>query len=152
MPGYKGHIAGGIVLYALILYPLIYLVHPSFFIASEWFLFLIAGALFPDIDTKSKGQYLFYYALCALLLFLFFNRCYELAAVCGIISLIPLLVRHRGLFHETWFVILFPLTLAGMVSVCVPRYSGTMFVDALFFIAGALSHLCLDRGVKRVFR
>jgi hypothetical protein len=152
MPGYKGHIAGGSLLYALILYPLYYLVHPSFYHAAEWFFFLIAGALFPDIDTKSKGQYLFYYAVAALLLFLFINRCYELAAVCGILALIPLLVHHRGLFHETWFVIMLPLTIAGIATTCVPHYAAPIFIDAIFFIVGALSHLCLDRGIKRVFR
>lgn len=152
MPGYKGHIAGASILYACIIYPLLYLIKPSWYIATEWFFFMLAGALFPDVDTKSKGQYLFYYAVCAILLFLFFNRCYELAAGCGILALIPLLVPHRGLFHEPWFVIILPLLIAGTASICLPQYATIMFVDALFFIAGALSHLCLDRGVKRVFK
>lgn len=152
MPGYKGHIVGGTILYALILYPLFYLMHPSWYLITEWFLFLIAGSLFPDVDTKSKGQYLFYYAVAALLIFLFVHQCYELTAVCGILALVPLLVPHRGLFHETWFVILLPVAIAGIVIYCAPKYVTSIMVDTLFFIIGALSHLCLDRGIKRVFK
>lgn len=152
MPGYKGHIAGASFLYALILYPLLYFIHPSWYLVTEWFLFLLAGALFPDVDTKSKGQYLFYYAVAALLLFLFVHRCYELTAICGILALVPLLVPHRGLFHQTWFVVLLPITIAAVAIGCIPAYTKTIIVNTLFFIIGALSHLCLDRGIQRVFK
>jgi len=60
MPNYKGHLAGGVVTYCVVLCALVGTA-PSFMTAGEWLLFTLAGALFPDIDIKSKGQKYFYY-------------------------------------------------------------------------------------------
>ena len=55
MPGYRAHLAGGLTVYGITIY-LLRSYCGSVFIAAEWMLFTLAGSLFPDIDTKSKGQ------------------------------------------------------------------------------------------------
>lgn len=152
MPGYKSHITAGVIFYLLIIMGLYQYARPSFFSLVEWMLFILAGSLFPDIDVKSKGQNFFY-----LLLFIAFGvllayGCMITVAILAPISLIPMLVRHRGLFHNFWFVVLFPSCVALAISYCIPQCAHAIFIDGFFFIIGAVSHLFLDRGLRRMWR
>jgi len=159
MPGYKGHLAGGCVAYVLML-GLLYglssdiLVKNSFssLVALRWFICVLAGSLFPDIDVKSKGQKYFYWVILGFFLLLIMQRKFKLLAVSSIVSVFPMLVRHRGIFHKTWFVILAPLGLWALIGAYAPQYANAFFLDVLFFIVGALSHLWLDLGLKRMLR
>lgn len=149
MPGYKGHIGGGIIAFALLLY-FMQNQCASTSTAMQWLGCTLAGALFPDIDVKSKGQKYFYWiVLCAFIL-LFAMRQLEMLAACGIISVTPMLCKHRGIFHEMWFVIALPCVVWAAASLAYPRYTETFFFFALFFIIGALSHLYLDRGWRGI--
>lgn len=152
MPGYKMHIFGGSLIYALLLYLATYWMMPSASGAFEWFCFAMLGALFPDIDIKSKGQKLFYRFFGVLLIFLAVQGRFELAAVFGIIVLVPMVVRHRGLFHEPWFLVVLPLVIAGATSLYFPSFQQPLFIDAFFFIVGAWSHIVLDRGIRGIIR
>ncbi len=151
MPGYKKHLAGGTVAYAITLYALRYL-QPSMFTAAQWFLCSLAGSLFPDIDIKSKGQKLFYWLILMLLLVLLATKQFESIAILSIISVVPMLVKHRGLFHQLWFIIACPMVIAFFISLWLPLYTVLILWDALFFIVGAISHLWLDLGFKRMIR
>ncbi|MDR3549846.1 MAG: metal-dependent hydrolase [Candidatus Babeliales bacterium] len=151
MPGYKGHLIGGVVTYGLGLYVLSSL-HPSYATMAEWLLCVLAGALFPDIDIKSKGQKLFYRFLIVLFAFLVASRRYQLLIFISILAIVPMIVRHRGLFHKLWFVVGFPLLLALCLGAFFPVYRTILLYDVLFFIAGAISHLWLDLGLRRMLR
>ena len=152
MPNYKGHLVGGVVAYALFLGAFIGITKPSLLTASEWLFFTLAGALFPDIDIKSKGQKYFYYAV--LLFFIVFaaQQKFEMLGCCSFIVMIPMLVRHRGIFHNPLFVIVVPLCVWGIVSSLKPGLSHRFFLDILFFIVGALSHIWLDLGTSQMMR
>lgn len=152
MPGYKGHLVGGCAAFGFGLFLLQSSYNPTHLNAFEWFLCALAGALFPDIDIKSKGQNLFYKGLLILLLFLFVKGRMQIALMIGIVSLIPMVVRHRGLFHRTWFVIAAPYAIAGFLTTCYPIYSRILLIDTSFFVLGALSHLWLDLGFRRMVR
>jgi hypothetical protein len=54
MPGYRGHLVGGTVAFALVCV----ITNPPFSAIgrSELLLLTCLGSLFPDIDTKSRGQ------------------------------------------------------------------------------------------------
>jgi hypothetical protein len=133
---------------------LMLLVHQqaSLFVAAEWLLCALAGSLFPDVDIKSKGQKYFYYCALLLLSVLLLYQKYELFACCSMLAFTPMLARHRGIFHELWFVIAAPLGVWFVVSGLYPSYAHSFFFDTIFFIAGAISHLWLDRGFFRMMR
>ena len=151
MPGYKVHLTGGAVAFTVVLvatggYT------SSFVTWAEWLVFALAGSLFPDIDTKSKGQKLFYNIIFVLLLFFLVLRNYGALVILALAACIPLLVNHRGIFHRAWFVVAVPFAAAFMLGLYVPDHMRIALFDALFFSAGALSHLWLDLGLRRMFR
>ncbi len=154
MPGYKIHICFSAALYAMLLAlsgfffkcTMVVSLHK----ALEWFMCMSLGALFPDIDIKSKGQILFYECIVAILLFLWWSAYRHLFIIVAFLALVPLVVRHRGLFHRPWFVVSFPLIAALVTGHFYPRYFEIMIVDASFFSIGALSHCFLDALVTKV--
>lgn len=154
MPGYQGHLVGGLVASNALLAALSCtgVVYPTPLGCIEWFAVGLLGSLFPDIDIKSKGQKIFYWILLFLYLYLFKQRHLMMLGILSIISISPMLVKHRGIYHRWWFVSAMPLTLAFIASYYCPHYTGMIFCDTLFFVAGALSHLMLDFGFKRMFR
>lgn len=152
MSGYRGHIVGGLVTYGIVLCIVRQWLHPTNMTEVEWLLFTVAGSLFPDIDIKSKGHNWAYSFLFILFCALLSRGHYEVVAVASVLSLLPMIVRHRGLFHRLWFIISFAVIgiVVGARATSLPYI---VFIwDALFFVLGALSHLILDLGVKRAFR
>lgn len=153
MPGYKGHLAGGTITFALALYAVsnagILFTHAQ---AVQWFASALAGCLFPDIDVKSKGQNLFYKGMLCLLLLMIFYGYHRPFMLVSVAAMVPMIVRHRGLFHRLWFLIGMPALLAFFLAASYPAYGFTIYCNTFFFIIGAISHLWLDVGFKRMFR
>ena len=149
MPGYRGHIVGGVAVCA----PMVLIFHSyaTPMVVVWWFALAIAGALFPDVDTKSKGQKWFYRIMFLVLIGLLLFKRFALFATFSLMASLPLIVNHRGVFHRLWFVVSVPLIAAATFD----WYGVTPFNDALiaslFFIAGAVSHLVMDFGFKRTF-
>jgi hypothetical protein len=154
MPGYKGHIVGGVFAFALVyffLFVMCVYVYPCVF-AFELLCMTVLGALFPDIDIKSKGQRYFYLFLFLFSLFLLITQRYFVAAIVGISGMVPLIGPHRGIFHNPIFLIglvaslwLLLYLLFGAQVFCI-RY------HIVFFISGMLSHVWLDFGTKRFLK
>ena len=151
MPNYKAHLVGGFVVYGIVVCALSQNC-TSLFTAAEWLGCALAGSLFPDIDIKSKGQKLFYSIFLVLFLFLIFAQKYRLLAGASVLSVVPMLVRHRGIFHRLWFVIGAPFALWFLLSVHAPYLANILLFDTVFFVAGAISHLWLDFGFRRMMR
>jgi len=150
MPGYRGHLAGGVAVYIPLAYALSS--YANLFTATTWFLFIIAGALFPDVDTKSMGQKWFYrIVIPVLLLFLVMKR-YVSFIVLSLISFLPLIVNHRGIFHRLWFLTLPPFAIVAFLTWYKISDFQTAFFLAIFFVAGVISHLVLDFGFIRTFK
>ena len=125
MPGYKGHLVGGVVAFGLLFAVLMYLIctqQPSHLMIGEWLLCSLAGALFPDIDVKSKGQKYFYYVVFIFLAFLAAQQRFQMLTCFSFIAITPMLARHRGIFHCQWFVITVPLLfwIVQLVKVQLP--------------------------------
>jgi hypothetical protein len=153
MPGYKGHLIGGAVAFAVALC----VVHSAGVYFNEtqglqWFASTLAGSLFPDIDVKSKGQNIFYKIILCLLLFMLFYDYHRPFITISVAAMVPMIVRHRGIFHRLWFVISFPVVLALFLVTFYPLYQSTIMYNSLFFMIGAISHLWLDLGFKRMIR
>jgi len=145
MPGYKAHIVGGVVTFAAISFVLNNHLQPMPAVAFQWLGATILGALFPDVDIKSKGQGIFYKGMLLCLVLLLWKRQAYLFVIMSFLALVPVLVRHRGLFHQTWFVIVMPLGIAFLVGQSFPAHSRALLQTACFFSAGAVSHIFLDR-------
>lgn len=150
MPNYKTHLAGGLFAYLVSLYAVISVRPVTFALCLEWLLFCLAGSLFPDVDIKSKGQKIFYWIVLILGTFLLFHKRGQALIILGALSLFPLLVRHRGIFHKLWFIIVVPSLIAWLACSYWPTCSTIIYYDTLFFIVGAISHLWLDLGLRRL--
>src|SRR3990170_939665 len=105
MPNYRWHIAAGVCSFVLLLslvgFP------DQALTAIQWLIWSIAGALFPDVDTTSRGQKIFYRFLFLPLIVLLLQGQWEFFILFTLLAFIPFLVRHRGIFHRSWFVIIF---------------------------------------------
>jgi hypothetical protein len=150
MANYKGHLSAALIaaiIICIILAPFAF----SFTTIGVWLFCASIGALFPDIDTKSKGQKLFY--ICLLPLFiLFFLQEWLLANLILIFAaVVPLVVNHRGITHRLWFLFLVPATLALVLISYYPSLRHEIIFCLLFFCIGAFTHLWLDFGIKRMF-
>lgn len=153
MPSYRVHLIGGLVTYLMLLQPIKHM-QISGFVVVQGLLFCLLGALFPDIDVKSKGQKIFYSILLGLLLLLLYKKMYCLFAVMSLLGIIPILVRHRGIFHHIWFLFSMAVLMSWAVKSWCGNLEQTMLYNCWFFFAGSVSHVVLDRFVtncKRYF-
>ena len=152
MPNYKGHLAGGAIAFACTLVTIASHQNPTLLITAEWLLCTLAGSLFPDIDIKSKGQKYFYLIILIVLMALLATKRFTPFTILSIVALTPMLSNHRGLFHRTWFVVGVPLLVWYIVAHEFPALRMALWYDTIFFIAGALSHLWLDLGLRKMVR
>lgn len=151
MPNYKKHLAGGAIAYSCLLY-LLLSTHPTLNMTAQWFTCCLTGALFPDIDTKSKIQKIFYVIIFITLIAAILNKKIPLLIFFSFLGLIPALVNHRGIFHNPIFILLLTLTVIGIIRLYVPGYTHQAFLNGLFFFVGAISHIWLDFGFKKMIR
>lgn len=162
MSNYKGHIAGG--LFAGLAYvgatqfiPGDVAAHTSG-ILEDWQ--MLAGllvlsmlfALWPDIDTNSKGQDIFFGFGFVLDVLLIANGYIEAAAYFGLLAMLPILSKHRGWTHSRISMFLIPAPI-----VLVPYLNRSTILDtAIIFygaaVAGYFSHLLLDGLIVKWIR
>lgn len=151
MPNYKGHLFGGVVGFGIVVFLCSLHVAPCTQLV-EWLVCVLAGSLFPDIDTKSKGQKIFYILLCIIMIICGIYKKFKLLAGFALGGMLPLLVKHRGLFHNLWFIVMV-VFIAVIYTTNVYPYAYTRIVyDAGFFLLGVMSHLYLDVGMRRMLR
>lgn len=162
MAGYKGHIAGGIgagVILATIL-PLI----PLATLASvtlhlqDWqalwgvFVVCILFALFPDVDTNSKAQDIFFTLAFVVDLILIYHGEFTAAAYLGLIAMLPILGHHRGWTHRLWAMLVVPLPILIGPLLYNHENLGTSLLYYSAAVAGYFSHLLLDGRIVSFIR
>ena len=162
MANYKGHIAGGVVFTGV--YTVAMLFAPVERLAEyasllyDWqamFAVFVIGmlfALFPDVDTNSKGQDLFYWIIFPLDVLLIYAGQFQAAAYLGLLALLPVLAHHRGWTHSKWAMFLIPLPI-----ILIPwLYSDNVLPISLVYygaaVVGYFSHLFLDGLIWKRFR
>lgn len=151
MPNYKGHLLGG-ALFCGVSIVLLPLSGVSWLTKLEWLGCSLLGALFPDVDIKSKGQKIFYYFVAGAMIWLWCTHKIKQLILLNFISLLPLVVRHRGIFHRLWFLTLLLGIVVYFSWFLYKDHVHIILFDAFFFMVGALSHLILDFGLKRTLR
>ena len=102
-------------------------------------------AMFPDVDTNSKGQNIFYGMILVADIFFLAIKEYKIAAIIGFLALLPIVGKHRGWTHTIWAMIAVPLPL-----IILPCYVLGFDLKAslpyyLAAVSGYFSHLLLDR-------
>ncbi len=105
----------------------------------------LMGALFPDTDTDSKGQNLFYLILVILDLAFMIKGMYRWAAVLGFCAMLPALGRHRGWTHTWWAMLLVPLPILLLPVVFYDQPVWRLLPFYLSAVIGYFSHLLMDR-------
>lgn len=150
MSNYRGHLIGGIGAYAAVVCVLSL---STIAVSSHlvWFLATLAGALFPDIDVRSKGQHLFLSILLLLLILCLFLQAYVPVVMILFFSTLPIVIPHRGLFHDLGFVGFLSGAVALFLIYLLPAKAESIVTTSLFFHLGVISHLLLDKGFKKTF-
>ena len=147
VPGYKGHLAGGALIGAAVLGGLSWsgVYSPDTPQIAVLGSLVLLGSLFPDVDTDSRGQHIFYLTLAVLDFAFIVQGYYRWAAILGFAAMFPALGPHRGWTHTWWAMLLMPLPL---VLLPVWLYGSSPKTLAPFYgaaVLGYFSHLALDR-------
>ena len=145
MPQYKTHVVVGILVYVAAMYIALFFGPLYWQRKIELLVCTLVGALFPDIDTKSKIQRVLYCLLFVILLLLAYTKQYYAATVMGIFACLPLLVHHRSIFHSCIFLVSLGATALYMTQYYYPLSTAAMAYNVAFFLAGALSHIVADK-------
>ncbi len=162
MANYKGHIGGatavcaGYVVAATLL-PVNWADKTGYMLAN-WqmvaalFVVAILFGLWPDIDTNSKGQDIFFgIAFIADIALLLSGRI-EAAAYLGLLAMTPIISKHRGWTHSKLAMILVPLPILILPYLYNENY---LWPAILFYgaaVSGYFSHLLLDGLIWRRIR
>lgn len=162
MANYKGHIAGGVVFTGVYTIAMFYApverLAEYAHLLYDWqamtavFVIGMLFALFPDVDTNSKGQDIFYWMIFPLDLLLIWAEQFQAAAYLGVIALLPILTHHRGWTHSKLAMLLIPLPIVlipWLVSDNVLPISLIYYGAA---VVGYFSHLLLDGLIWKRFR
>lgn len=162
MANYKGHTFGAaifIVVYILLVgwIPLAAFQSTATFLENEQILagLAIVGmlfGLFPDVDTNSRGQDIFFITAFIADILLIWSGRIEAAAYLGLIAMTPIVGKHRGWTHKKWamFVVPLPILLIPFIY-----NSDNLTLAALFYgaaVVGYFSHLFLDGLIINKFR
>ena len=137
-----GHLIVGGMTYLLLLQCMAQVTAFSWYIIPTFFCCML-GALFPDIDTKSRGQKYSYFLVFVWLLYCVWYNALNLFVMTSFVLLLPLLVKHRGLFHNPFFLLSMMVASLLLAYQYCPEADGICYM-IIFFFAGALSHVMAD--------
>ena len=155
MANYKGHLSGSIVFFIIYMVGLMFYYHAQVVqdtVEPHMLILYVAGlfglcvmfGLWPDADTNSMGQNIFYTIFFILDLILIWNSQFQEAAYLGLFAILPILGKHRGWTHSWWAMLLIPSPIAFIPYFLFPDrpYFGLPFYGAA--VVGYFSHLFMD--------
>ena len=162
MANYKGHVVGGVLVntgYLSVLRAVPGdILQNTGGILSNWqflaglYVIAVLFALWPDVDTNSKGQNIFYaLAFIADVLLIIVGRT-EAAAYLGLLAMTPILGRHRGWTHSKLAMLLIPLPVVIVPYLHKSELFGASLLIYGACVAGYFSHLLFDGLIFKHFR
>ncbi len=162
MANYRGHVVGGIVAGFLVSAGS-YLVTSGNLpdggaLMQDWqllggvTLLAVLFGLWPDIDTNSKAQDLFFGIAFVFDVVLLITEQYAAAAFLGLIAMTPIVGSHRGWTHSKIAALLVPTPIL-IIPYLANNYVGqTAILLYAGSVAGYFSHLLLDGLIIKRFR
>lgn len=162
MANYKGHIAGGLVIGiayagAISFLPIEYFAE-SAGVLNDWQAILavvvisILFGLFPDVDTNSKAQDIFFGIIFPLDIILIWQGYIQAAAYLGLIAMLPIVSHHRGWTHKKWAMFIVPLPILLIPYLYNDKILPASIVYYSVAVIGYFSHLLLDGLIWKKFR
>lgn len=162
MANYKGHIIGGVAVNTA--YIGIIQIIPGRLLAqngkflTNWqfvaglYIVAILFALWPDVDTNSKGQDIFFSLALLTNILLIASGRIEASAYLGLLAMTPIIGRHRGWTHSklAMFLIPSPILLVSFLYKNGIAPSAMLIYGAS--VSGYFSHLLLDGLIFKRFR
>ena len=162
MANYKGHIAGGLVLTTVYAAILTFVPVERFAetagILGNWqaifavFVIGILFGLFPDVDTNSKAQDIFFGIVFPLDILLVWQGYIQVAAYLGLIAMLPIVGHHRGWTHKLWAMVIIPLPILLVPYLYNDKILPASAVYYGAAVVGYFSHLLLDGLIWKRFR
>lgn len=162
MANYKGHIAGGLVASAayaaVISFTPVERFAETAGLLKNWqalFAIFVIGmlfGLFPDVDTNSKAQDIFFGIVFPLDILLLWQGYIQAAAYLGLIAMLPIIGHHRGWTHKKWSMFVIPLPI---LVVPFLYNSQVLPISVIYYgaaVVGYFSHLFLDGLIWKRFR
>jgi len=165
MAGYKGHIGGATLFCFIYVVVLLYVFSIDVFVyqgamLENWqfvaalFILAILFGLWPDVDTNSKGQDIFYFygGIFLLDVLLLATGQLEAAAYVGLLALLPILGKHRGWTHHPLSMVLVPLPI---LAVPYLYHESNLAPAAIYYgaaVVGYFSHLYFDGLIRKLFK
>jgi hypothetical protein len=162
MPGYKGHIIGASVLNVVYVGALESVpnetIRQTAGLLSEWQMFVglfviaVLFGLWPDVDTNSKGQNIFFAIAFAADILLIASGRIEAAAYLGLLAMTPIIGKHRGWTHSKFAMFLVPLPILVVPYLYRPSVLQPAILIYGAAVIGYFSHLLLDGLIYKKFR
>ncbi len=161
MAGYRGHTVGGLiagisyVATIFILFPVSNLETGRLALWQLGAALIIISALFglwPDIDTNSRGQDIFYGGAFLLNVCLIAFGYLEAAAYLGLLAMTPIVGKHRGWTHSKIAMVLIPLPIVWVTALYKPDVIDIALLIYGAAVVGYFSHLLLDGRITRYIR
>lgn len=155
MANYRGHITGGAVTGIVVVGSLNYLPSQGLLpstqqVLQDWqfsislIIVSVLFAIWPDVDTNSKAQNLFYSIGFVLNIFLIFNGEFVLSALLGMLAMTPIVGKHRGWTHSKIAMILIPTPILAVSYLSGEHIGPVGLLTYIVAVAGYFSHLLLD--------
>lgn len=116
------------------------------------FVIAVLFGLFPDIDTNSKGQDVFFGIAFVAEIALILTGKFEPAAYLGLLAMTPIVGKHRGWTHSKIAMLLVPLPIV-LIPYLHNHHVWTL--GLLIYgsaVAGYFSHLLFDGLIFKHFR
>lgn len=154
MANYKGHTAGGIIAgiscIALFSFLPVQRLAESANLLNDWqaivaiVVICVLFGLFPDVDTNSKAQDIFFGIVFPLDVILLWQGYIQAAAYLGLIAMLPIVGHHRGWTHKKWAMFVIPLPILLVPYLYNDNIMPISIIYYLAAVTGYFSHLLLD--------
>lgn len=101
-------------------------------------------SLFPDIDVKSVPSKWFYWIVIFVLSYCYYAKQHAIGNLIGLITIIPQLTKHRGIFHSPFTAVILPSLIFYLYYLNILPFQSVLIIYTAS-VVGYFTHLFKDR-------